>query len=198
MEKKNDIESVSLDIANYWTSNDFLTETNERSGTLVAFDWKGDSLIQINTNIDLGDLESFQFKFSTFVDFLKTNNFTFVLGLRNVMYKHNPSNKWTDNLKLSLESNEIDYDEYIVDSWPSPIPSFDVPENVFILRYSYDEYSKIDKLAANQFLFKRFMIKSDWKKYFKYSNAKSTERVIVFCNDMENIILHNGYSRNGE
>ena len=45
-------ESVSLDIVNYWTTNDFLTEVNKNCGTLVAFDWKGDSLIQINTNID--------------------------------------------------------------------------------------------------------------------------------------------------
>ncbi len=192
------IASISLDIANYWTSNDYLTETNERSGTLVAFDWKEDDLLQINTNIDLGNVESYEFKFDTLAEFLKKNDFNFVLGLRNIMYKHNPSNKWTDNLKLSLESNEIDYDEYVVDSWPSPIPSFDIPENVFILRYSYDEYSKIDKMAANQFLFKRFIIKSDWEKYFKNSNSKSTERVIVFCNDIENIILHHGHIRNGE
>ena len=33
------LESVSLDISNYWTSNDFLTESNKNCGTFVAFDW---------------------------------------------------------------------------------------------------------------------------------------------------------------
>ena len=55
--KKSKIESVSLDISDYWTSNDFLTESNDRCGTLVAFDWRGDYLTEINTNIDLGEME---------------------------------------------------------------------------------------------------------------------------------------------
>ena len=42
------IEKISLEIANYWTSNDFLTETNKNCGTLVAFDWvKEDSQIDL-------------------------------------------------------------------------------------------------------------------------------------------------------
>ena len=77
------LESVSLDISNYWTSNDFLTESNKNCGTLVAFDWVEGYLTEINTNIDLGDLEFDGFKFDTFVEFLKKNNFIFVLGLRN-------------------------------------------------------------------------------------------------------------------
>ena len=56
-------EEISLDISNYWTSSDFLKESNEKSGTLVAFDWVEGYLSEINTNIDLGDLESYQFKF---------------------------------------------------------------------------------------------------------------------------------------
>mgnify|MGYP003324426675 CR=1 FL=1 len=52
------LESVSLDIANYWTSNDFLTESNKNCGTLVAFDWvkEGEEyyLTEINTNVNLG------------------------------------------------------------------------------------------------------------------------------------------------
>ena len=150
------IESVSLEIANYWTSNDFLTESNKNCGTLVAFDWRDDYLTEINTNIDLKGLECDNFKFGIFVDFLKKNNFTFVLGLRNIEFEDNPSwsspanpsSEWTDKFKEILKSNEIDYDEYIVDNWPAPIPEFDVPDNIFILRYTYDEYSKIDKFAA--------------------------------------------------
>ena len=77
-----------------------------------------------------------------FIDFLKRNNFTFVLGLRNISYSEvNPSEEWTDELKESLKSNGVEYDEFIIDAWPSPIPEFDVPDNIFMLRYSYDEYS---------------------------------------------------------
>ena len=148
------LESISLDIANYWTSNDFLTESNKNCGTLVAFDWRKNYLSEINTNIDLKELECDNFKFDVFVDFLRKNNFNQVLGLKNVGFKDNPSEKWTNRLKEILKFNDIDYDEYIVDNWPAPIPEFDVPDNIFILRYTYDEYSKIDKFAAHNSLFR--------------------------------------------
>ena len=104
MAKKNDIEEISLDIANYWTSNDFLTESNKNCGTLVAFDWRKNYLSEINTNIDLKELECDNFKFDVFVDFLRKNNFNQVLGLKNVGFKDNPSEKWTNRLKESLKS----------------------------------------------------------------------------------------------
>jgi hypothetical protein len=182
------LESVSLEISNYWTSNDFLTESNKNCGTFVAFDWRDDYLPEINTNIDLGELESKNFKFDKLIEFLNRNNFTFVLGLRNIV--EGPDKVWINKLKEILKSNEIDYDEYIVDQWPSPIPEFDVPDNIFILRYSYDENSKIDKFASNQLLFEEFMKKSDWEKYYKDGDSKEKMRVIVLCSDVENIILH--------
>ncbi len=206
------MEKISLDIANYWTSNDFLTESNKNCGTLVAFDWRKNYLSEINTNIDLSELEVKKFKFDTFVDFLKKNNFTFVLGLRNIAHsENNPSPEWTDKLKEILKSNDIDYDEYIVQAWPSPIPEFDVPDNIFILRYSYDEYSKIDQLAAYKSNFSDFMEScesegdSDWKNY--YSDIESVDpdyfektdidktRVIVLCSDIENLVLHDEFQR---
>ena len=58
MTKKNDIEKISLDIANYWISNNFFTESNNKCGTLVAFDWVEGYLTEINTNIDLNDLRN--------------------------------------------------------------------------------------------------------------------------------------------
>ena len=213
MAKKNDIEKISLDIANYWTSNDFLTETNERCGTLVAFDWRNEDdehyLTEINTNIDLNKTECENFKFDVFVDFLKKNNFTFVLGLRNVAFEDNPSPEWTDKFKEILKSNEIDYDEYVVDHWPLQIPEFDVPDNIFILRYSYDEYSRIDQFAASQYLFENFM-KSNWEKYYKniidyqiiygekyYKDEDivsiEKDRVIIFCSNIENLVLKDNF-----
>ena len=187
------LEEISLDIANYWTSNDFLTESNKNCGTLVAFDWRDDYLTEINTNIDLGELESKNFKFDELIEFLNKNNFTFVLGLRNIV--HGPSEEWTDKLKETLKSNGIEYDEYVVDCWPSPIPEFDIPDNIFILRYSYDEYSKIDKLAAFPYMFRDFMIKSDWEEYYNDKDSEDKKRVIIFCSDIENLVLARGFNK---
>ena len=189
------LESISLDIANYWTSNDFLTESNKNCGTLVAFDWRKKYLSEINTNIDLSDLEVDNFKFDIFVDFLKKNNFTFVLGLRNIEFEYNPSSEWTDKLKETLKSNSMDYDEYVVDEWPSPIPEFDVPDNIFILRYSYDPYSKIDQFASVNLLFRNWLKKSDWEEYYKDSKIVERTRVIVLCSDIENLILHESFDK---
>ena len=218
-------EEISLEIANYWTSNDFLTETNKCCGSLIAFDWiyvDGKSiwwryLTEINTNVDLSYLEVENFKFDVFVEFLKKNNFTFVLGLRNVATavprargrdrtdanakaRQNPSPEWTDKLKEILKSNEIDYDEYVVNIWPSEIPEFDIPDYVFILRYSYDVNSKIDQLAAWPSLFIDFIKNSDWEKYYDEfvmemvqnlpeSMVEKNVRVIVLCSDIENLVL---------
>ena len=189
------LESVSLDIANYWTSNDFLTESNKSSGTFVAFDWRKNYLSEINTNIDLEELELKNFKFDTFVDFLKDNNFNHVLGLRNVAFEDNPSPVWTDKLKETLKSNSMDYDEYVVDKWPLRIPEFDVPDNIFILRYSYDEYSRVDQFASRQYLFELFILRSEWKKYYKDVASEEKTRVIIFINDIENLILHESFDK---
>ena len=189
------IESVSLEIANYWTSNDFLTETNKSCGTFVAFDWREGYLTEINTNIDLSEMEVENFKFDVFIEFLKKNNFTFVLGLRNTVYEDNPSLEWTDKFKEILKSNEIDYDEYVVDNYPAPIPEFDVPDDIFILRYSFDPYNKVDSLAATGVLFKDFMIKSDWEKYYKDVYFEEKTRVVIFCSDIENLILHESFDK---
>jgi hypothetical protein len=196
VENDKKIEDISLEIVNHWTSNDFLTETNKNCGTLVAFDVVEDNITEINTNIDLGELESRNFKYDDFIDFLKRNNFTFVLGLRNTAYSEvNPSEEWTDELKESLKSNGVEYDEFIIDAWPSPIPEFDVPDNIFMLRYSYDEYSKIDQMSARNYVFEDFMKNSDWEEYYKEIEDGDRMRVIVFCSDIENLILHDSFVR---
>ncbi len=185
-------EDISLEISNYWVSNKYLTETNKKSGTLVAFDWENDYLVGINTNINLGELELEGFEFDTFVNFLNDNNFNFVLGLKNIS-QDNPNNLWTDKLKEKMESNEIGYDEYMVESWPAPIPRFNVGDEVFILRYCYDEYSKIDTLASKEILFEKFLKDGDWSKHYKKENSKTKTRVIVLVNDIKSILLHNQY-----
>ena len=91
-----EISKVSLDIANYWKKNQYLTESNKNAGVIVAFDWLNDKLIEINTNIDLGDFEVKYFEFETFKNFIQKNNFNFVLGLRDDTIQ-NPSDKWRKN-----------------------------------------------------------------------------------------------------
>ena len=186
-----DLENISLDISNSWVANNMLTDANR--GTFVAFDWRKEEgeyyLTEINTNIDLGIFECEYFKFDVFIKFLKENNFNFVLGLRNNDFFNNPSEEWTDKLKESLESNEMEYDEYITDKWPSPIPDFDVPDNVFVLRYAYDEYCKVDKLASSSYSFKSWIEKSYWSGYYKKIESEEVVRVTVFCSMRENFIL---------
>ena len=115
-----------------------------------------------------------------------------LLGLRNEL-QDNPNKRWTDKLKENLQSNKINYDEYMVENWPAPIPRFNFGDEVFILRYSYDEYSKIDTLASKEILFKKFLKDSNWSKYYKKENSKTKERVIVLVNDIKNILLHKQY-----
>ena len=146
-------------------------------------------IIKPDIYIDLGDLELDDFRFDTLVEFLQNNNFTFVLGLRNIDFEDNPTKGWTDKLKEILKSNDINYDEYIVDQWPLPVPEFDVPDNIFILRYSYDEYNKIDQFAAHQFLFQRFMKNSEWELYYKEQPSVEKDRIIVFISNIENLVL---------
>tara|TARA_R100000030_G_scaffold91216_1_gene76201 strand:- start:594 stop:1172 length:579 start_codon:yes stop_codon:yes gene_type:complete len=189
----NDIESISLDIANFWTSTEFFKEINSNCGTLVAFDWYDGSLVEINTNIDLHDLEVENFEFDSLINFLKENDFNFILGLRNVKFKNNPSESWTNELKKHLTENNSEYEEYIIQAWPTSIPQFDVPENLFILRYSFSPDNKVDELAGNDALFKDWIIKTDWEDNFSQTNTEEKDRVIVLVNDVENLVLHKGY-----
>lgn len=195
------IEKVSLEIANHWSDTNFLDERNDNSGVLVAFDWKENDiceyyLSEINTNIDLGKLESEKFDYNAFSIFLKVNEYTFVVGLDNVNFS--PSDEWLDKLKNSLKSKSVGYDKYTVQAWPSPIPKLETPSNVFILRYCFDTNNKIDELAANNEFFSMFIKESEWRHHQSYTTeywdkVKEKKRVIVMCSKVKNIILHREY-----
>jgi hypothetical protein len=64
-----------------------------------------------------------------------------------------------------------------------------------MLRYSYDEYSKIDQLAAYQNNFETFIKESDWKNYYKDKEFEERTRVIVLCNDVENLVLKDEFTK---
>ena len=191
-----EISKVSVDIANYWRDSQYITESNKNAGVIVAFDWLNDKLIEINTNIDLSDIELKYFKFDTLSNFIHKNNFNFVLGLRDGTIS-NPSDEWTEKLSNVLKSNDIDYDEYKVDVWPTPIPEFDVRENIFVLRYAYDEYSKMDGFASNNSKFKEWIEGSGWSNYFggTIKSIYVKRRVIVLCSDVGNLILSDEFSK---
>ena len=55
--------------------------------------------------------------------------------------------------------------------------------------------SEIDKFAAVKVLFKQFMEKSDWEKYYKEEDTEEKTRVIVLVSDIENLVLHQGYTK---
>ena len=183
-----ELKNKTLEISNYLSQN-YLNESNKNSSVLVAFDWVENGLSEINTNIDLGFPELEDFKFDKFIKYLKDNNFIFVLGLRNIGYRDNPSPEWTEKLKKILKDNNIDYDEYIVDKYPTPIPEFDVPDNIFILRYTFDPQNKLDELAANPFLFEKCMLNSKWSEYYTKSTSDEKIRFIVLCGKSESLIL---------
>ena len=199
MISKNDIESKSLEISEFWRNNGFLRETNDYAGVCLSLDWKSDGdnyyIVGVNTNIDLSDLESKNFKFDRLVEFFNKNDFTHILGLTNIDHSDNPSSEFKAKLKSSLDSSKIDYDEYIIDSWPAPIPKFYVPKNVFIMRYSFDPNGEIDSFAANDKSFKNWIDESKFKKLYWSEDFQQFTRVIVLCSDVDSLVLSDGYSK---
>lgn len=223
----NTIESISLKIAKYWGTDKFLsTESfgaqgrewgeNKNCGTFVAFDWREDDdeeyyLTGINTNIDLSDTEVEHFAFDKLLTFFNTNGFTNVLGIR--VKGSEVTKSWFDVFLKSMKMNEnlgwkeyypeIEYDEYILEHWTSPLPSFGISDNTFILRFSYDGHNSIDQMASTHGYFETFIRNSEWNEHFKINppyiqmNGLQTEkkRVIVFCNTKETILLTDGFDK---
>ena len=223
----NTIESISLEIAKYWGTDKFLSGEsfgargkewggNENCGTFVAFDWREDDdeeyyLTDVNTNIDLGEVELEHFEFDKFLTFLNTNGFTNVLGIR--VKGSEIRRGWYDMFLKSLKMNEnlgwkeyypeIEYDEYILEHWTSPLPSFGISDKTFILRFSYDSHNGIDQMASTQGYFETFVRNSDWNQHYKINppyiqiNGLQTakKRVIVFCSTVETLLVTDGFDK---
>ena len=172
MAKKNEIESITIDVIKKLTSESI--EKDSKGGVLACLDWTktedGYEILDINTNIDHGMLELKQFYFDKFVGILKDKKIEHLLVLRNINHMPLPSDVWINKLKDFLSTENIEYSEYIVDSYPSPIPEFDVPENVYILRLSYDPLSKFDYHAAQHEIFIDFLEKNNFNYSKEYTN----------------------------
>tara|TARA_Y100000592_G_scaffold46826_1_gene74342 strand:- start:2171 stop:2749 length:579 start_codon:yes stop_codon:yes gene_type:complete len=189
------LEKLSLDISNFFVSQKIFNETNNNSGTFVAFDYHNNKLSQINTNIDL-DEEEMNFDFDSFVKFIVRNDFNFVLALRSLDFLENPSENWTNTLIDSLKKQNVDYDEFKIGRWPTPIPKFDVHDKIFILRYCYNDTNQVDKGAANNTLFGDLMKNSDYEDSYEFNNFEDGAekiRVITMVSDIENLVLHNSF-----
>ena len=115
-----------------------------------------------------------------------------LLVLRNIDHMPLPSDVWINKLKDYLSAENIEYSEYIVDSYPSPIPEFDVPENVYILRLSYNPHSKFDYYAAQHEIFIDFLEENNFnyskeytnKNYLmidKYKGTVKVDRLMFIC-----------------
>ena len=222
----NTIEAISLEIAKYWGTDKFLSSEssggrgrewgeNKNCGTFVAFDWREDEgeyyLTEINTNIDLSDIEVEYFDFEKFLIFLNTNSFTNILGIR--VKGSAVSKNWHSMFLKALESNEnlgwkeyypkIEYDEYVLEHWTSPLPPFGISDDTFILRFSYDAHNGIDLMASTHGYFETFIRNSEWNEHYKVNppflkmNGFVTEkkRVIVFCSTVETLLLTDGFDK---
>ena len=193
-------EKTCIEICNQWISKGFYRETNKNCSPLIAFDWieeNGKSfIVDFNTNIDLTDSIIDTFLFEELLRFLKKNQFSNVLGIRNTGYLNNPSRGWTSKLKQVLDEADIEYDEYLVGRWPEPMPDFEVNDDLFMLRYSFDEYSPIDKFASSNNMFANFISRTNHSNNFKLMDdftGVQKSRVIVLCSDIESILLHEPY-----
>jgi hypothetical protein len=175
--------NISLEIANHLIKE--ITKTNKNCGTLVGFDWVDDNLCDMNTNLLLSDNEISSIDFDVISSFFNENNFDRVLGIRTDFDNMtNPSEKWTKMLVDSLDKKNISYDEYLIRDWPFIIPKFDVSENVFILRYGFNENNKIDYLSKYENEFSNFMENSRWKKFYKKNNDGYNKRITILCSDI--------------
>jgi hypothetical protein len=113
----------------------------------------------------------------------------------------------------TLESNEnlgwkeyypkIEYDEYVLEHWTSPLPPFGISDDTFILRFSYDAHNGIDLMASTHGYFETFIRNSEWNEHYKVNppflkmNGFVTEkkRVIVFCSTVETLLLTDGFDK---
>ena len=81
------------------------------------------------------------------------------------------------------------------------MPKFEVDSELFMLRYSFDEYSPIDKFASSNQMFENFISRTNYSENFKSNRNTDLSdyqkyRVIVLINNCGNIILHNQYEFN--
>ena len=138
--------------AQYWAGK------GNNCGVIAGYDWVPSSgslkLIEFNTNIQTPPEPNF---LDNAVTWWKANNYdTIVLVTRNEEGNVMPPLNIVGDITASLASEGFTSSIYVQDPYPTPVPDFDVPDNVFILRFGFDSASPIDYLASDKREFRNF------------------------------------------
>jgi hypothetical protein len=136
----------------YWTGK------SDNHGVICSYDWVPSSgslkLIEFNTNIQTPPETNF---LDNAVTWWKANNYdTIVLVTRDETGNVIPPLNIVGDITASLASEGFTSSIYVQDPYPTPVPEFDVPDNVFILRFAFDSASPIDYLASDKREFRNF------------------------------------------
>jgi len=136
----------------YWTGK------SDNHGVICSYDWVPSSgslkLIEFNTNIQTPPEPNF---LDNAVTWWKANNYdTIVLVTRDETGNVMPPLNIVGDITASLASEGFTSSIYVQDPYPTPVPDFDVPDNVFILRFGFDSASPIDYLASDKREFRNF------------------------------------------
>ena len=136
----------------YWTGK------GNNHGVIAGYDWIPSSgslkLLEFNTNIQTPTETNF---LDNAVTWWKANNYdTIVLVTRDETGNVMPPLNIVGDITASLASEGFTSSIYVQDPYPTPVPDFDVPDNVFILRFGFDSASPIDYLASDKREFRNF------------------------------------------
>ena len=113
----------------YWTGK------GDNHGVICSYDWVPSSgslkLIEFNTNAQTPVETNF---LDNAVTWWKANNYdTIVLVTRNEIGNVLPPLDIVGDITASLASEGFTSSIYVQDPYPTPVPDFDVPDNVFLL-----------------------------------------------------------------
>ena len=163
----------TLESQSFQASNTFLTGSNpeywtgkgDNHGVIVAYDWIPSSgslkLLEFNTNIQVSPQASV---LDPAIEWFKDKNYdTIVLVVRDDDGMEIPNSVLLGEMTQSLQNNGLTAIIYTQDSWPTPVPEFDVPSGTFILRFGFDSASPIDYLASDKTLFRNFASSSGFE-----------------------------------
>lgn len=171
---------------NFNTSEFWGDKVNE--GVLIAYDFipvnKKLKVLEMNTNVGIFKEYIPYFDFNGFSSFCKKNKYKKVISVVNTYWfnrrfeKFNtPSIDFLNILENKLKIIGIEFELFSTPSYPSSIPEFERDDNTFILRFSFDIESEIDKLAENKQMFNDWICSSqmDYLLPNKYNGFKNND-----------------------
>jgi hypothetical protein len=166
-EYKETIISQSVEAADTFLTGsnpEYWSGMGDNHGVIVGYDWVPHSgslkLLEFNTNIHVTQAKTLD----PAIEWFKEKNYnTIVLVVRNDSGMEIPNSSVVNEFTASLQNNGLTASIYTQEAWPSPVPEFDVPDNVFILRFGFDSASPIDYLASDKREFRNFASSSGFE-----------------------------------